>query len=39
MMVMLSITLPLEGIVLGTVTGWWKQEVVVFIYRVDGAES
>jgi hypothetical protein len=24
MMVMLCVALPLEGIVLGTVTGWWK---------------
>jgi hypothetical protein len=27
MMGMLCVTLPLEGIILGTVTGWWKQEV------------
>jgi hypothetical protein len=27
MMVMLCVALPLEGIVLGTVTRWWKQEV------------
>jgi hypothetical protein len=26
-MVILCVALPLEGIVLGTVTGWWKQEV------------
>jgi hypothetical protein len=27
MMVMLCVSLPLEGIVLGTIAGWWKQEV------------
>jgi hypothetical protein len=26
-MVMLCVALPLEGIILGTVSGWWKQEV------------